>query len=135
MQSIPSISINAFELISRSELERLPAWRTIFASQCKDYRYYDIVEETLEGFEHEYLVLKDATGAIRGIQPLFVVRQNLVEGLRGKVRDVVESIRRKFPRFLTMRVLMVGCAAGEGHLGSCSPEDEAWLSKALHASL
>ena len=135
MQSIPSISSNAFELISRSELERLPAWRKIFANQCKDHRYYDIVEETLEGFEHEYLVLKDATGAIRGIQPLFVVRQNLVEGLRGKVRDVVESIRRKFPRFLTMRVLMVGCAAGEGHLGSCSPEDEAWLSKALHASL
>jgi len=30
---------------------------------------------------------------------------------------------------------MVGCAAGEGHLGACSPEDEAWVAEALHASL
>jgi predicted N-acyltransferase len=30
---------------------------------------------------------------------------------------------------------MVGCAAGEGHLGACNPEDEAWVAEALHASL
>ena len=43
---------------------------------------------------------------------MFFVRQNLVEGVPGKVRSIVDLIRKIFPRFLTMRVLMVGCGAG-----------------------
>jgi predicted N-acyltransferase len=66
---------------------------------------------------------------------MFFVRQNLVEGVPGKIRSVVDFIRKKFPRFLTMRVLMVGCAAGAGDLGACDEKDDAWLAKALHASL
>lgn len=130
-----AVNNGSVDLISRADLERLPAWRETFATQSKDHRYYDIVEHTLEGFEHRYLVFKDNAGVVRGIQPVFFLRQNLVEGMRGKFRSIVETIRRKFPRFLTMRVLMVGCAAGEGHLGSRSPQDEAWVSQALHASL
>jgi hypothetical protein len=30
-----------------------------------------------------------------------------------------------------MRVLMVGCAAGEGHLGALSPADSIWMAEAL----
>jgi predicted N-acyltransferase len=66
---------------------------------------------------------------------VFFVRQNLVEGLRGKIRFIVDNIRRKFPRFLTMRVLMVGCAAGTGDLGVCDHKDEVWEAKALQATL
>ena len=123
-------------LISRRELNDCPAWQRVFATQCKDYRYYDIVEETLEDdFEHHYLLLQDASGTMRAVQPLFIVRQNLVEGVPGKIRSIVEFIRKKFPRFLTMKVLMIGCAAGEGHLGNCSLEDETWVSRALHDCL
>src|SRR5206468_4253853 len=35
----------------------------------------------------------------------------------------------------TMRVLMVGCAAGAGDLGACDEEDEAWAAKVLRAIL
>lgn len=123
------------KLVSRQALEQSEAWRQAFAPRCKDYRYYEILEETLnDGFEHHYLVLEDEAGQVRAIQPLFFVRQNLTEGVTGKVRSAINSIRRKFPRFLTMRVLMVGCAAGEGHLG-CAPADEEWVVRALHASL
>jgi predicted N-acyltransferase len=66
---------------------------------------------------------------------VFFVRQNLIEGVLGKIRSVVELVRKKFPRFLTMRVLMVGCAAGAGDLGACDEKDEAWMAKALSASL
>src|SRR5437763_9220889 len=34
-----------------------------------------------------------------------------------------------------MRVLMVGCAAGEGHLGALSPVDSIWIAEALHECL
>jgi predicted N-acyltransferase len=72
---------------------------------------------------------------VRAIQPLFFVRQNLVEGVRGKTRSIVEGIRKVFPRFLTMRVLMVGCGAGTGDLGACDERDEPWVANALQSTL
>jgi len=66
---------------------------------------------------------------------VFFVRQNLVEGVPGKIRSIVDVVRKILPRFLTMRVLMVGCAAGTGDLGACEETDEAWAADALRASL
>ena len=124
------------KLVSHGDLKQCEAWQRVFEAQCKDHRYYDILEETLDGdFEHHYLLLEDSSGKVRAIQPLFFVRQNLVEGVPGKVRTAVDFVRKAFPRFLTMRVLMVGCAAGEGHLGACAADDETWVSEALHSSL
>jgi predicted N-acyltransferase len=34
-----------------------------------------------------------------------------------------------------MKTLMVGCSAGEGHLGACRPEDAPWTAEALHSFL
>jgi len=124
------------KITSLAELENCDAWKRAFQNKCKDHRYYKIVEETLEGgFEHHYLQLEDDSGNVRAVQPVFFVRQNLIEGVLGKIRSVVELVRKKFPRFLTMRVLMVGCAAGAGDLGACDEKDEAWMAKALSASL
>jgi predicted N-acyltransferase len=112
------------------------AWRRAFQNKCKDHRYYEIIEQTLANdFEHRYLLLEDTAGNVRAIQPIFFVRQNLVEGVPGKIRSVVDLIRKRFPHFLTMRVLMVGCAAGEGHVGACDSKDAPWVAKALHSSL
>src|SRR5712671_2565891 len=123
-------------VVTRDELENCEAWKRVFQNRCKDHRYYEIVDETLQNdFEHHYLWLEDPSGKVRAIQPVFFVRQNLVEGVPGKIRSVVDLIRKKFPRFLTMRVLMVGCAAGAGDLGASDEKDDAWLAKALHASL
>jgi predicted N-acyltransferase len=118
------------------EVQNCDAWKRALRNKCKDHRYYEIVEETLEcGFEHQYLLLEDASGNVRAIQPVFFVRQNLVEGVPGKIRSIVDGIRKVFPRFLTMRVLMVGCGAGTGDLGACDEKDEPWVANALQASL
>ena len=119
---------------SLAELQNCDAWPRALRNKCKDHRYYEIVEETLEGgFEYHYLQLEDNSGNVRAIQPVFFVRQNLVEGVLGKIRSVVDLIRRRFPRFLTMRVLMVGCAAGTGDLGGCDEKEESWVANALRA--
>jgi predicted N-acyltransferase len=124
------------KVVSRAELENCDAWKRAFRNKCKDHHYYEIVDEALEGdFEHHYMVLEDRSGTVRAVQPVFFVRQNLVEGVPGKIRSVVDLVRKKFPRFLTMRVLMVGCTAGAGDLGACDEKDQAWVAKALHASL
>jgi predicted N-acyltransferase len=118
------------------DLRNSEAWQHALQNKCKDHRYYEIVEETLEcGFKHHYLQLEDRSGNIRAIQPVFFVRQNLVEGVPGKIRSIVDGIRKLFPRFLTMRVLMIGCGAGAGDLVTCNAKDETWLANALQATL
>src|SRR6266481_10055209 len=124
------------KVVTLAELQNCGAWRQALQNKCQDHRYYEIVEDTLEcGFEHYYFFLEDTSGNVRAIQPVFFVRQNLVEGVPGKVRSVVDRIRKIFPRFLTMRVLMVGCGAGTGDLGACAGNDESWVANALQGSL
>src|SRR5215472_16886697 len=118
------------------ELQNCDAWKRALQRKCKDHRYYEIVEATLEcGFEHYYVVLESRSGDVLAIQPVFFVRQNLVEGVPGKIRSIVDAVRKVFPRFLTMRVLMVGCGAGTGDLGQRDEKDEPWVANALQATL
>ncbi len=50
------------------ELRKHESWSSVFQAQCKDHRYYEIIEETLDNdFEYQYLLLRDRAGVIRGI--------------------------------------------------------------------
>jgi predicted N-acyltransferase len=122
-------------ILSRAELENVAEWSRAFAGKSKDHRFYEIIADTLgSDFEYQYLLLQDDTGKVRGIQPVFFVQQNLVEGIPA-LRAAVEKIRKRFPRFLKMRLLMIGNAAGEGHLSAITPEDEEWVANALYQVL
>jgi predicted N-acyltransferase len=122
-------------VLSRADLDDCDAWQYAFAGKTKDHRFYEIVADTLDSkFEHHYLLLEDRDGKVRAIQPIFFVQQNLVEGIPA-LRAAVDAVRRRFPRFLTLRILMVGNAAGEGHLSACVPEDEEWVANALYQVL
>ncbi len=124
------------KVVTLAELQNCEAWKLGLQNRCKDHRYYEIVEETLQdGFEHHYLLLEDDSGNARAIQPVFFVRQNLIEGVPGKISSIVDRVRKVFPHFLTMRVLMVGCAAGTGDLSACDETDETSVANALQASL
>jgi predicted N-acyltransferase len=124
------------KVLQLTELQNCDEWRRALQNKSKDHRYYEIVEETLQcGFEHHYLLLEDNSGKVRAIQPVFFVRQNLVEGVPGKLRSIVDFIRKVFPRFLTMHVLMVGCGAGTGDLAACDEQDEPWVANALRPTL
>jgi predicted N-acyltransferase len=124
------------KVLTLAELQNCGAWKRALLNKCKDHCYYEIVEETLVcGFEHHYLLLEDDSGNVRAIQPVFFVRQNLVEGVPGKIRWIVDTIRKVFPHLLTMRVLMVGCGAGTGALGACDENDQPWVAAALEAIL
>src|SRR3954470_13117794 len=117
-------------VLSRAELETHDLWTRAFEGKTKDHRFYEIVADTLgPNFEHHYLVIENRAGVVRGIQPVFFLQQNLVEGIPA-IRAAVEKIRRRFPRFLTMRVLMVGNVAGEGHLSGSNDADERFVAEA-----
>ena len=119
-------------VVDKSGLLDSSRWQSTFNGHCKDYRYYEILEQTLaSGFDYRYLVLENEREGLYAIQPLFFVTQDLTTGLPSKLRSVVSSIRRVFPRCLQARMLMVGCAAGDGQLACVEP----WAVEALHEAL
>jgi hypothetical protein len=106
--------------VARSTTQLDPAaWRSALAGHAKDSRYYEVCETTLRqpNFDYRYLVLRDSQRRIRATQPFFFTQQDLTAGLSAAVRSRLERVRRVFPRFLSLKMLMVGCTAGEGHLG------------------
>ena len=107
-------------------------WRSTFAGEARDARYYEVIEETLPAkFDYRYLILRNAETGQAAVQPFFFINQDLTDGLPQKVQRMVARVQRTFPRFLVMRVLMVGCAVGEGQL-ACS---EPWAVRALREAL
>ncbi len=108
----------SLEILSRADLKRVGRWSRAFAHLRKDHRYYEIIEDTIAGFEYRYFGIKDAGGAIRAVAPFFLLDQDLLQGSGKKVRALADKVRRFWPRFLRLRTLMVGGTAGEGHLDS-----------------
>jgi hypothetical protein len=123
------------QVVTRAALIDPAVWAEIFGGTAKDGRYYQICETTLAqpNFDYRYLLLRDRTGKVRALQPLFFTDQDLLAGVGEGLRNRVGAIRRKFPRFLTMKMLMAGCTAGEGHLGVADPADTAAVDGLLEA--
>jgi hypothetical protein len=113
------------------------AWAAGLQHEANDHRYYEITHDTLgHQFDHYYLLLKDHSGTTRAIQPFLIVKQDLVTGMPLAVRRALGRIRQRFPAALVMRMLMVGCAAGEGHLArDRSTGAVEWVAQALREAL
>jgi hypothetical protein len=104
-------------VMSRAELTRCDHWGKAFVGQRKDHRYYELVEDTIrQGFDYRYFAIKDKHGGVLAIQPFFILDQDLLAGAAPRIRMMINSVRRGWPRCLKIRTLMVGCAVGEGHL-------------------
>jgi hypothetical protein len=109
----------SISVVSRAELSRCAPWTSTFTDQRKDYRYYEILDDTLQdNFEYRYFAIIDNNGHVRAIQPFFLADQDILEGLGAERTYWVSIVRRFFPRFLKLRALMVGCSAGEAHLAA-----------------
>jgi hypothetical protein len=112
-------------------------WAAGLQHQANDHRYYELTHDSLgHQFEHYYLLLQDHAGQTRAIQPFLIVKQDLVTGMPKAIRRVMDKIRQRFPSTLVMRMLMVGCSAGEGHLArDRSSGSIEWVAQALREAL
>lgn len=129
-------SFGTFCVLNSAVSIREECWRHAFSRLCMDGRYYHLTEKTLPGnFIHRYMVLFDHQDRMRAIQPMFFTDQDLTAGLPHQVTAPVHRIRQWSPRFLVSKMLMVGCAAGEGHLGYDEPQAAHWVARALHEAL
>jgi Peptidogalycan biosysnthesis/recognition len=105
------------DILSRAELSHCVRWERAFAGRRKDHRYYEVIEETINPeFEYHYFGIRDERDLVCAIQPFFILDQDLLLGVGQRLKPFVAMIRRIWPRFMFLRTLMVGCAAGEGHV-------------------
>lgn len=137
MSFAPKFAVNGtgqgrVEVLSREETRDCARWAVAFAKQRKDRRFYELVEDTIcPEFRYGYFAIRDRGGEICSIQPFFVLDQDLLLGSSHRVGAFVGALRRLWPRFMVMRTLMVGCAAGEGHLDSTCGTLEAYTAELL----
>lgn len=107
-------------------------WQRAMAAHCLDHRYYEVLEETLrDGFDYRYALLTNRRTGTVAVQPFFLVNQDITAGLPARLRAFVSTLREKFPRLLTMKIIMVGCSAGEGGLDCTEP----WGIELLHEAM
>ena len=120
-----STAFGTAQVVDRADALDPADWHAAFDRDAKDGRYYRLCETTLRqpNFHYRYLLLRDRAGTVRALQPFFFTDQDILAGLSAGLRAQVERIRRVFPRFMTLKMLMVGCTAGEGHLGLLRPGD------------
>jgi peptidoglycan biosynthesis/recognition FemAB-like protein len=117
--ALPARSV---EVVSRLEAMRCRHWESAFGAEAKDRRYYELVEDTIhDDFDFRYFAIRDWAGEVCGVQPFFILDLDLLIGTAPRIGRLTGFIRRLWPRFMHARALMVGCAAGEGHLDG---EDE-----------
>ena len=113
----PELGSRRVNVMSRLELQNCRHWQRAFASQHKDRRYYEIVEDTIHPeFDYWYFAIRNHVGEIQAIQPFFILDQDILAGIHPNFGRVTDAIRRRWPRFMFMKTMMVGCVAGEAHL-------------------
>ena len=119
LMNAQSPALRRVVVYTRRQLTQCSHWPHAFATERKDSRYYELVEDTIHReFDYRYFAIKDSTGTVCAIQPFFVLDLDLLAGIGPKLGPIIDVVRRAFPRFMRMRTLMVGSVAGEGHLDS-----------------
>jgi hypothetical protein len=143
MTEIPSPGFGADALELRTSLgtawvvssvENIPPSlrQASFTNRCKDFRYYEAQEAGLpDQFQYRYIVLQNEADGAWAIQPLFFVHQDLLAGLPQGVRSLFNGVRKGWPGFLKLPMMMIGCATGEGDLD----HDQPWVAQALHDAI
>jgi hypothetical protein len=122
---------DSVDIVARHYLQRCEHWQHAFASQHKDHRYYEIVADTLHPeFLYLFFTLRDEQSKIQAIQPFFILDQDILAGARPFVGRLLDVVRRRWPRFMFMKTMMVGCVAGEAHLNDGND-----ASRAAHEQL
>jgi hypothetical protein len=130
------LSENRVDVVSRRELLDCRHWPRAFASQHKDRRYYEIVEDTIHPeFEYLYFAIRNPEGHISAIQPFFILDQDILAGIHPRFSPLIDAIRRRWPRFMRMKTIMVGCVAGEGHLDGENVTDRGAAARRLAGAI
>jgi len=136
VQTAPSCNGSLVSVISRHQLRTSGHWQCAFASQHKDHRYYEIVEDTIHPeFDYWYFAIRGRQGEILAIQPFFILDVDILTGVHPRFGRLIDAIRLQWPRFMFMKAMMVGCVAGEAHLDGGDDSTRAAAARTLAGAI
>ena len=99
-------------------------WRATFSDTPKDFRYYQLLEQTMRShFDFRYLLVFNEGDRPLALQPLIIATQDLAASAGGKFAQLVARMRGSFPRFFQSRMALAGCLVGEGKIGMLGSAD------------
>jgi Acetyltransferase (GNAT) domain len=133
---VPPSHESRVNVVSRRQLRNCRHWQRAFASQHKDRRYYEIVEDTIHPeFDYWYFAIRNLEGKIQAIQPFFILDQDILAGIPRSFERLIDAIRVRWPRFMFMKTMMVGCVAGEAHLDDGDDSTRAATARSLAGAI
>lgn len=108
------------------------SWEESYADKCFKHSYYQLIQKSLgDQFDHYFLILEKSDGKSY-VQPFFLVRQDILKGVPASLRQGLEKwMPRWFSSLCEIRMLMIGCSAGEGTLAG-RERDHDEVSRILH---
>src|SRR4051812_28425820 len=98
MVSLPEVEMfrlshGTAHVVAASDMAEEVAGATGLGNEVMDHRYYQVVGNSLGEFKLQYMVLLDRAGNLGGVQAFFVLQQNILAGVQGRVARMVEVVR------------------------------------------
>src|SRR5262249_21762252 len=82
-----------------------------------------------------YFAIRNHEGKIQAIQPFFILDQDILAGIHRTFGRLIDAIRVRWPRFMFMKTMMVGCVAGEAHLDDGDDSTRAAIARSLAGAI
>jgi hypothetical protein len=125
-------SHGAVQIVGSAKQIDAALWKRTFSEDLLDSRFYELIEETLrEQFDFRYAILRNDRRGETAVQPFFLVNHEISTGLPSRVRSILSRAPDWLLRRLKIKMLGVGCVAGEGQLALAEP----WYLEALDEAL
>jgi len=106
-------------------------WDEVFPSIAESYNFFRTLDQTTaDQFKNCYITIYDGPDLVC-IAPCFIMDYPLETTVEGPLRKIIETIKKVFPRFLCLRVLICGASACEGRIGIKSHHVAAVMKKLI----
>ena len=97
--------------ISRQE------WERVYPKTLENYSFFKTLDESgLNQFEFYYIAIYSGEN-IAGVAPCFLMRYPLDTTVQGPLKTFVLALKKLFPHFLEIKVLVCGLPMGQGRIG------------------
>ena len=92
-------------------------WSRVYPQVLESYYFFKTLQESgLEQFEWHYILIYE-TKELVGIAPCFLMHYPLDTTIQGLGKAILLKIKKKFPNFMELKVLVCGLPMGQGRIG------------------
>jgi len=93
-------------------------WSRIYPDVLEGYGFFKTLQESgLNQFEWHYILVYEGE-TLTGIAPCFLMHYPLDTTIQGPIKSLLLKIKKKYPNFMELKVLLCGLPMGQGRIGA-----------------